>query len=86
MCWRLREQARSHRFLSRTQNSGEHHESPVGVSLLAMAVGHSILMLAGWTLSRAGSLLQGFSVVHGIRGTPQIYCGSELAREGGVSG
>jgi hypothetical protein len=63
MCWPHRWQASSHSFggvlkiLCWAQN-------PVGVSLLAMAVVQSILMLPGRTLSRAGSLLQGLWFGH----------------------
>ncbi|MNN81527.1 hypothetical protein D3C81_1983620 [compost metagenome] len=46
-------------------------EKPVGVSLLAMALGQLILMLTDAPLSRAGSLLQGDRARLFCRG-PQI--------------
>ena len=58
MCWPHRWRASSHNFGGVLKNLCW-AQNPVGVSLLAMAVVHSILMLPGRTLSRAGSLLQG---------------------------
>ncbi|RYM42138.1 hypothetical protein EVS84_13450 [Pseudomonas koreensis] len=61
-------------------------ETIVGASLLAKAPGQATAMLNVPPLSRAGSLLQGFSGVRKIPAKTQNQCGSGLAREGAGSG
>jgi hypothetical protein len=63
----------------------ENHHSLVGVSLLAKAVCQATSMVNLMTPSRASSLPHCFVLMPGAVSTA-ILCGSELARESGVSG
>ncbi|MNL08582.1 hypothetical protein D3C87_1293090 [compost metagenome] len=58
----------------------------VGASLLAMAECQSTMVLDVVASSRASSLPQGIWVVHGFCARQKSKCGSELARDGGISG
>ncbi len=60
-------------------------EITVGASLLAIAVGQSISMLAVMTSSRASSLPQGLVGVREILPATGITVGARLARDGGGS-
>ena len=57
----------------------------MGAGLLAKAVGQAMMMLKGWTPSRASSLPQGSRVKRGFVNT-RATCGSGLARDGSGSG
>ncbi len=57
----------------------------VGASLLAMVECQSTVVLDVMASSRASSLPQGIWAVHGFCARQKSKCGSELARDGGVS-
>ena len=76
--------------LAPTGISGDHkvcvwQKSSVGASLLAMAECQSTMVLDVMASSRASSLPQGIWAVHGFCARQKSKCGSELARDGGVS-
>jgi len=84
MCRPLREQARSHRLLD-VFGICVWLQSPVGASLLAKAVYQATWMLNVPAPSRASPLPRVTGRFRDLRLTA-IPCGSEPAREGGVSG
>ncbi|MDT4773620.1 hypothetical protein FQZ97_57240 [compost metagenome] len=86
MWWPHREQARSHRGSGLYTDFVHGRNSNVGAGLLAKVECQSVEMLDVMASSRASPLPQGIWVVHGFCARQKSKCGSELARDGSISG